>query len=153
MSVGGDVGGKPWRQTLQMAGGADPVSAARHQGVASLWARQKIAGLLDQLVLGRSEEAVLAQVLPIALQHQLLSPYTSFIAVEEVVSLPPGERAIPVAIANTQPQGQTPQTFAFPRTATTGPAKAWFGILLLFAALLVRVLRQPEVDHVPVKER
>lgn len=148
VTVTGDIGGTSWRQSLQLSSGADPHSASRHKGVATLWARQKITGLLDQKVLGQSEEMVRAQVLPVALQHQLLSPYTSFIAVEEVVSLPPGERADSVPVPNARPRGQTAQTFAYPRTATTGPAKLWFGMLLLFAATLLQVLRQPELDHV-----
>ena len=90
-----------------------------------------------------------ADVLPLALKHQLLSPYTSFVAVEEVVSVPPGERAGSAAVPNTRPLGQAPQTFAYPGTATTGPAKAWLGMLLLFGATLLRVLREPELDHVP----
>ena len=147
--VTAEIGGQPWRQAIALSTGADPQSAPRHKGVASVWARQKIAGLLDLKVLGHNEEDVRAQVLPIALQHQLLSPYTSFIAIQEIVSLPPGERAASVPVPNTHPLGQAPQTFAYPRTATTGPAKAWFGLLLLFAATLVRAMRQPELDHVP----
>ncbi|MCB1701224.1 MAG: marine proteobacterial sortase target protein [Halioglobus sp.] len=150
--VSADIAGQPWRQQIQLSDGADPVTAARHDGVASLWAQQKITSLLDGLVLGRDGDAVRAQVLPLALRHRLLSPYTSFVAVEEVVSLPEGARADTVPVLNTRPRGQAPQTFAYPRTATTGPAKAWFGMLLLFAATLVRVLRQPEVDHVPASE-
>ena len=88
-------------------------------------------------------------VLPLALAHQLLSPYTSFVAVEEVVSRPVAEPSGRVPVPNTRPKGQSPQGFAYPRTATTGPAKAWLGMLLLFLAMLMRVLRQPEVDHVP----
>jgi Ca-activated chloride channel family protein len=146
--ISAEIGGTRWRQALQLATGADPASAARHAGVASLWARQKIAGLLDQTVLGRSEAAVRSDVLPIALRHQLLSPYTSFVAVEEVVSVPAGGPDASMPVPNTRPLGQAPQHFAYPRTATTGPAKAWFGLLLLFAATLVRVMRQPEPDHV-----
>jgi Ca-activated chloride channel family protein len=146
--ISAEIGGTRWRQALQLATGADPASAARHAGVASLWARQKIAGLLDQTVLGRSEAAVRSEVLPIALRHQLLSPYTSFVAVEEVVSVPAGGPDASMPVPNTRPLGQAPQHFAYPRTATTGPAKAWFGLLLLFAATLVRVMRQPEPDHV-----
>jgi len=63
--------------------------------------------------------------------------------------VPAGTDADSVPIPNTRPRGQAPQGFAYPRTATTGPAKAWFGLLLLFAATLVRVIRQPEIDHVP----
>jgi Ca-activated chloride channel family protein len=149
VTVGGEIGDRKWRQSIALSAGADPQTANRHKGVATLWARQKITGLLDQKVRGHSEESVRAEVLPIALRHQLLSPYTSFVAVEEVVSLPPGTRADTVPVPNTRPLGQAAQAFAYPRTATTGPAKLWFGMLLLFAATLVRVLRQPELDHVP----
>lgn len=147
--VSGDIGGHAWRQAIQLSDGADPQAGVAHKGVASQWARRKINGLLDQLILGRDEPAVRADVLPIALKHQLLSPYTSFVAVEEVVSVPRGERSNSVPVPNTRPRGQSPQTFAYPRTATTGPAKVWLGMLLLFAATLVRVLREPELDHVP----
>ena len=151
--ISGDIAGRPWRQVLQIAADVDAATTAGHKGVSSLWARAKINGLLDQLVLGGSEEAVRSDVLPIALQHQLLSPYTSFVAVEEVVTLPPGEQASSVPVPNTRPHGQAPQPFAYPRTATTGPAKAWLGLLLLFIATLVRVMRQPELDHVPTSDK
>ena len=127
----------------------EPLAAPRHEGVASLWARQKITGLLDQKVLGRAAEDVRAEVLPVALQHQLLSPYTSFVAVDQKVSRQPTDSLNSAAIANTAPLGQSSMQFAYPRTATTGPAKAWLGALLLFLSVLLRVLRQPEVDHVP----
>jgi Ca-activated chloride channel family protein len=146
--VQGDIAGRAWRQSLRVAGGTDPLSVPRHNGVASVWARQKITGLLDQKVLGRTEQEVRAAVLPVALQHQLLSPYTSFVAVDETVSRPPGASLDGTAVANTRPLGQSPQHFAYPVTATTGPAKAWLGGLLLFLGILLRVLRQPEVDHV-----
>ena len=149
VEVSGLVAGQAWKRSVQIATGADPLGSPRHKGVASLWARQKIAGLLDQKLLGRSADAVRADVLPLALAHQLLSPYTSFVAVEEVVSRPVAEPSGRVPVPNTRPKGQSPQGFAYPRTATTGPAKAWLGMLLLFLAMLMRVLRQPEVDHVP----
>ncbi len=151
--ISGDIAGRPWRQVLQIAADVDAATTAGHRGVSSLWARAKINGLLDQLVLGGSEETVRSDVLPIALQHQLLSPYTSFVAVEEVVTLPPGEQASSVPVPNTRPHGQAPQHFAYPRTATTGPAQAWLGLLLLFIATLVRVMRQPELDHVPTSDK
>ena len=141
------VDGKPWETRIALTQGADPQAIAGHPGVASLWARFKIAGLLDEKVTGREEAAVRADVLPIALQHQLLSPYTSFVAVEEVISRPPNEALGKASVANNRPQGQSPQSFAYPATATTGPAKVWFGLLSLFCALLIRLLRQPEVDH------
>jgi Ca-activated chloride channel family protein len=88
-------------------------------------------------------------VLAVALQHQLLSPYTSFIAIEELVSRPAGDGLSSKPVANTRPRGQSPQVYAYPRTATTAPAKAWFAVLALFLAMMLCVLRRPEVDHVP----
>jgi Ca-activated chloride channel family protein len=149
LRVKGRLGEADWAQRIQVAAAQDPLAGTAHKGVASLWARYKIAGLLDQLLRGRSPDAVRADVLPLALQHQLLSPYTSFVAVEERIARPAGEPVGKVAVPNTRPQGQTPQSFAYPRTATTGPAKLWLGTLLVFLATLLRVLRQPEVDHVP----
>ena len=146
--VTADINGRPWTSHLQIDAVGDPQSAPGHAGVASLWARAKIAALLDQKVQGRPAEEVRSDVLDIALQHQLLSPYTSFIAVEERPARPPGAELSSAAAANSRPLGQSPQTFAYPATATTGPAKAWFGMLCLFIAIIVRVIRQSEVDHV-----
>ena len=153
LEVRGRLGEADWAQRIQIAAAQEPLGDTAHKGVASLWARHKIAGLLDERVRGRNPDAVRADVLPIALQHQLLSPYTSFIAVEERIARPAGEALGKVALPNTRPQGQTPQGFAYPRTATTGPAKLWLGSLLVFLATLLRVLRQPEVDHVPGRGR
>jgi hypothetical protein len=52
-------------------------------------------------------------------------------------------------VANTRPRGQAPQTYAYPATATTAEARAWLAALALFLALMVCVLRRPEMDHVP----
>ena len=147
--VRGEINGQVWSKRLQLDSGGDPVSGVQHKGIASVWARHKIAGLLDQKIAGRDEQAVRADVLPVALQHQLLSPYTSFVAVEEAISRPPGEGVQGKSVANTRPRGQRPQGYAYPRTATTGPAKAWFGVLMVFLGMMLRVLRQVEVDHVP----
>jgi Ca-activated chloride channel family protein len=149
VTVSGEINAQVWSVRLQLGSGADPATATGHRGVASLWARHKIAGLLDEKLAGRGEDAVRADVLAVALQHQLLSPYTSFVAVQEVVSRPSGEAPGSKPVPNTRPRGQSPQHYAYPRTATTGPAKAWFGGLLLFLGIMLRVLRQEEVDHVP----
>ena len=152
VKVSGEINGRVWQKRLAMSNGADPASEVRHPGVASVWARRKISGLLDQKVAGRDTDAVRSDVLSVALQHQLLSPYTSFVAVEEVISRTPGAGLDSQPVANSQPRGQTPQGYAYPRTATTGPAKAWFGVLALFLAMMLRVMRQVEADHVPTAQ-
>jgi Ca-activated chloride channel homolog len=150
--VSGLVNGQAWTQKLQLTDSTQLENAGTHDGVASVWARRKIAGLMDQKIAGRAETEVRAEVLPLALAHQLLSPYTSFVAVEEVVSRPAGEPIATSPVPNTRPKGQSPQYFAYPATATSGPAKIWFGTFSLFLAMVVRVLSMQEADHVSSDE-
>ena len=147
--VSGRIDGQAWSRRLQLAGAGDPASQPQHEGVATLWARKKITALLDQLVAGSDEAAVREAVLRVALGHQLLSPYTSFVAVEEQISRPAEAESGSSAVANTRPRGQSPQTFAFPQGATSAPVKLWFGGFLLFAALCARMLCREETDRVP----
>ncbi|MFT6891066.1 MAG: Ca-activated chloride channel family protein [Halioglobus sp.] len=148
ITVSGDVGGQLWSRQLEL-GNKDREAMPDHPGVGTLWARRKITSLLDELVTGRSKEQVRADVLEVALKHALLSPYTSFVAVEEKISRPKTFALAKAAVANSRPKGQSPQSFAYPKTATTGPANVFFGCLSLFIAMMFVVMRREEVDHVP----
>ena len=53
------------------------------KGISSLWARRKIESLLDSLVEGANKQTVKSQVIATSLNHQIISPFTSFIAVEK----------------------------------------------------------------------
>jgi len=143
--VSGVLAGQRWQREISLSA----AEASSHPGIASLWARSKIAALLDERVLGRKESEVRRDVLAVALPHQLLSPYTSFVAVDEVVSRPPGDEMPARQVPNSPPRGQAAQHFAWPSTATSAPLKIYLGSFCLFLALLVCILRRPEVDHVP----
>ena len=114
--------------------------------MATLWARKKIEGLIDEKYRGKSEDWVREQVLPLALKYSLLSPYTTFVAVEEVVSRPESEAAKSKPLPNTRPQGQSPQFFAYPNTATTAAANIWLGSFLLLIALFIIAIRERGAD-------
>ncbi|MEH6567428.1 MAG: hypothetical protein V7709_00005, partial [Halioglobus sp.] len=95
---------------------------------------------------------VRSDVLIVALGHSLMSPYTSFVAVEERIARPQDAALTKSAVANTRPKGQSPQSFAYPKTATTASVNLFFGGLFLFVAMMVYVMRREEVDHVPASE-
>jgi Ca-activated chloride channel family protein len=137
LGVSGVLADQSWERHLQLAG-------SNKVGVASIWAREKIAALLDQKVLGVSEEQVREKVLAVALSHALMSPYTSFVAVEERVSRPSDSGIKKVAVPNTQPRGQLPVAVSYPATATTGPANFFLGSLFAFLLMMTHVMRQPE---------
>jgi Ca-activated chloride channel family protein len=74
--------GKPWTVLMDSEGGKS------HAGIGAVWARQKIRSLMASLHFGAAEEEVRGEIVKTALNHHLISRYTSLVAVEEVVSRP-----------------------------------------------------------------
>ncbi len=126
---GKQQGGRDWKKTLTLSGNNN------HRGIATLWAREKIQHLLDQKIKGRPEQEVRESVLEVALDHQLMSPYTSFVAVEQ--DLPKAQkpdnplRAIPI-----------------PKTATAATLSLLWGggLLLLFGVLVISIRKEQNYE-------
>lgn len=82
----------------------DP-SSPRGSGVATRWARAKVAALMDGLHEGADPEAVRREVVDLALEFRLVTRYTSLVAVEDLPSALDASR--PVTVAAALPQGGT----------------------------------------------
>lgn len=67
---------EPWSRRIELNG------TEQHEGVAVLWARKHISALMSRLAQGEPEQTIRPQVLSTALKHQLVSRYTSFVAVD-----------------------------------------------------------------------
>jgi len=82
--VTGFGGSGPFEQTLEIAaaGPADENQALRY-----LWARSRVADLSDRGSSGEADKRVLVEL---GLRYNLLTPYTSFIAVQEEIRNPEG---------------------------------------------------------------
>jgi len=132
VSLFGKTASKGWQQDIQLNG------VQKHSGVATLWAREKIASLLDEKTTGRPEPEVRQAVLDVALTHQLVTPYTSFIAVEQVISRPAEEGLNAETVLNARAKGQAAQTYAYPQTATGAQLSLLWGALLLLIAAIVK---------------
>ncbi|MCX2835038.1 marine proteobacterial sortase target protein [Microbulbifer thermotolerans] len=115
-------------------------------GLGSLWARAKIESLRDrQLQLGersRAGEALRDEILQLALDHQLVSPYTSFVAVEEKIARPAADNLSTSAVPNAVARGQLLQQQTYPRTAAGLYAQLLAAMGLLSLAALLRRMRQ-----------
>ena len=85
---------------------ASPVSGA---GVAKLWARDKIDHLLDGLFEGGDREEVQRQVTALALEHGLVSEFTSLVAVDETPARPGEKTLISREVPINLPQGWNPR--------------------------------------------
>jgi Ca-activated chloride channel homolog len=79
LRIFGTMAGKPWSRAIQVT---LPDNESKHDVLASLWARRKIDGLLDDSrreASGDTREAVTR----LGLDYRLMTPFTSFVAVEE----------------------------------------------------------------------
>ena len=72
--------GRPWQQAIPL----ETFQSA--SGVAAHWGRAAIQAELDRRYQGASADEVRARVLDLALEYQLLSPFTSLVAVDRTPS-------------------------------------------------------------------
>ncbi len=126
---------KSWEKTMSFNHGRN------HTGIANLWARKKIEHLLDKKSLGEKEENIKQEVIDIALTHQLMSPYTSFVAVEEKISRPKNSTLKNNEIPNLLPKGQTLKKVNYPQTATSLWLNAILGSFSILLTLFLYITR------------
>lgn len=100
-SIDGKASGLPWKSKLALG----DTRLASTPGVARLWAQAEIARLEDGLRGGAAEAEVRSGVLKLALEHQLASRYTSFVAVDRTPRRPGTEDLASLQFANAQPAG------------------------------------------------
>ena len=106
----------------------NPQASSKATGIDKLWARQKIKSLL----LYNQQSEVKQQVQQLALEHQLLSPFTAFIAIEESTIKEVAKQT--TQVANSMPQGMT---MRLPQTDGQSKMHIVFGALMLLGGLLL----------------
>jgi Ca-activated chloride channel family protein len=137
--------GRPWETTV------DTSTYGEREGIGALWARKKIRSQMESLALGADGEKVREEVLKTALEHHLVSKYTSLVAVDTVVSKPKQsenetglaeDAAVQVAVKTHLPHGwQAAAVFGGgSQTATPATLRMLVGVCLLAMACLVSVL-------------
>jgi len=147
VTVSGRVGGEPWRVTIHhpeldhTPGGA---------GIRQLWARRKIDALMDSAVTGADRDAVRDAVVAVALEHHLVSKYTSLVAVDVTPTAPDGATLLTRDLPVNAPHGST---LALPRTATPAALYALLAALCLTLAPLARGYAHSAGAHSPAPSR
>ena len=119
------------------------VGAAR-AGVNRLWARRKIASLMDLRTRGVPEAEVRPQVVEIALAHHLVSKYTSLVAVDVTPSRPIDEKLHTGAVPTNLPAGwKYEKVFGtLPKGGTASRLYLLTALLAIALGVLVRQLRR-----------
>lgn len=99
LSLSGRTGQADWRRTIDLA------SAQPGSGIGTLWARARIHDLMGTLHRGADPDSVRQAVTATALQHRVVSRYTSLIAIENRVARPIDEPLFSRDIARNLPDG------------------------------------------------
>ena len=138
--VEGQTANGPFRQVLplnQTTGSASNTAALRH-----LWARHRIASLSDQESLDGGD-ALRQRITELGLQYTLLTQYTSFVAVDQVVRNPAPQDSTSVNQPLPLPQGVSNLAVGAEVPSTPEPA-TWGAVLVLLSvlALLARRARR-----------
>ncbi len=135
VEASGNRSGQPWRQQMNVRSGRD------YPGLHVLWARRAIHHFMGLMGRGLSAEEVRKQVLDIALEHHLVSRYTSLVAVDKTPVRP-----VDASLDSQQVPVQMPKGWSrakvfgrLPQTATAAQLYLLLGMLgLLMSVLLLR---------------
>ncbi|HSY49490.1 MAG TPA: marine proteobacterial sortase target protein [Thermoanaerobaculia bacterium] len=134
VTLHGSIGNESWSKELTLP------APGTSESIARLWGREKIESLTDHLGDGSDPKGVEAAVIAVALQHHLVSQYTSLIAVDHT---PQGLNA--TCVAELLPSGNPAQEDAagtLPQTATPAALLMMIGMSLAGVALIaMRMIR------------
>ncbi len=129
LKVKGQIGSTPWTTSLALS------HAPERHGVAVYWARQKIASLMESRSYGKENDIVRDQIIALAMQHHLVSRYTSLVAVDITPARSSEQSLLTHAMKTNLPHGQDHTAiFGLTAGATPGIWHLTIGLLLLLVA-------------------
>jgi Ca-activated chloride channel homolog len=133
------VSGEGWHESHVIPSATEREASGRGEsGIGKLWARSKIETLTDT-----PGDDTRQKIVELALQHHLVTQFTSLIAVDATPSTVPVEACQKVTVPVNLPAGWGGVEGSLPQTATPAPMFLIAGALLVIVALgrLVCVLR------------
>ncbi len=143
--ITGKYAGVQWSQKLklnQIKTPHDSTDNSSTKGLDKLWAYRKIQSLEDQLLFGADTQETEDAITEVALNHSLVTRYTSLVAVEEAISRDPENAPLKTAaIPQAMPHGNT---MMFPQGSLGTTARFLLSILIAVFSILfaLATLRQ-----------
>ena len=138
IKITGNIAGKTWASTLKLDGGQS------REGISALWARKKIDALMQQKR-DAEFESIKQTIIETALEHHLVSKYTSLVAVDVTPVRPKDEELDSHAIPTHLPAGwDHAKVFGqqFPATATDARMNFLIGLLLILVGSMFYYLNR-----------
>ena len=131
----GHIGSRKWQADLQL-------DAADASGIGRLWARSKIAQLMDRhrrSGVDEKRKMLRDEVVGLALSHHLVSRFTSLVAVDVTPARVREAMLKRHQLATEMPHGWSyDKVFGTTRTATPAPLQLVLGLLLCMVAFWLR---------------
>jgi len=113
--ITGRIDGKIWQTQVSLAANDN------HPGVAALWGREKIASLMSELRrAGEGRDAIRAEIVKTALKFDLVSKFTSLVAVDETPARPDGVKLVSKDVPTNLPEGWSREHVTGERTPPSG---------------------------------
>jgi Ca-activated chloride channel family protein len=132
--ISGVRGNQPWSVALTPS-----PTDGEPSGVGALWARAKIAALMDQIRTGGNVDEIRPAVVRVALEHHLVSAYTSLVAVD-VTPTNASRHANTAVVRSNTPKGWEAQMGEIPQTDTAMTLQLLLGLMALAAAGMVAAI-------------
>jgi Ca-activated chloride channel family protein len=142
ITVLGQLDGRPWETAVPLGG------TVGSEDIATLWARGRVEALEDSRLFGVSPEEIRRQVLDLALEFNLLTAYTSLVAVDRTPVRPAAAGLGTEDVPSLLPAGSAVGT-GFPRTATGWPVRLGLALFSLFLATAMLLASAPSRARSP----
>ena len=151
ITIRGKLRGKPWERTLTLTL-PERTPDSDHSEITTLWARAKLEDLRQQHYVaeleGKSQEPLKEAMTLLALEHQLMSEFTSFVAIEErVVNTNQAGRTKTVAVPTYRPEGMDISATMASGFSSTGTPEPASGVLFALGTLGFWVARRRRALH------
>lgn len=139
ITLTGRSGDSEYSETVRMT---DAVNMGGSRSLEYVWAREKIRRISDYASFWPNEDRV-QQVTELGLKHSLLTKYTSFVAVDEVVRVAEGGRAERVLQPTVTPKGMATAQFSGGQSVPVTPEPEMWALMgLVFVAVTWILIRR-----------
>ena len=131
IKISGDMLQTPWNQSLRLAQNNNNTD-----NLDAVWARQKVTDLMDKLSTSQiTQEQAKPLIVDLGIEHNIVTKFTSFVAVDTTPVKPKGLLAEHENIPNLMPKGST---MAIPQTATPATMYSLLGVLMMLVGAIIK---------------
>lgn len=130
---------EPWQQRLNVAPKLPPgqPSSDMVPAIKLFWTRLKVASLLDEQRYAKDTDLHKSAITQLAINAQLLTPYTSFVAVEEQTVRPTSKLQHNTEVASLIPHGSQMMNIVMPQGSAGVDTLSWLSALLAMAGMIM----------------